>query len=101
MKVSDDTASLIRKGCTIERPKVIYNKKTKKFVMWFHHELKGKGYDAAMTGVAVSDRATGPYTWMISLNPNAGTWPVNFTADQKAVKFPEKLKSWSEEWKRP
>jgi hypothetical protein len=87
LKVSDDTTSLIRKGCVIERPKVIYNKKTKKFVMWFHHELKGKGYAAAMTGVAVSNRVTGPYTWIKSLNPNAGTWPVNFTADQKATKF--------------
>lgn len=99
LKVSDDTTSLIRKGCTIERPKVIYNKKTRKFVMWFHHELKGKSYDAAMTGVAVSDRATGPYKWLKSLNPNAGTWPLNFTAGQKAAKFPENLKSWSEEWK--
>jgi hypothetical protein len=99
LKVSDDTTSLIRKGCVIERPKVIYNKKTKKFVMWFHHELKGKGYAAAMTGVAVSNRVTGPYTWIKSLNPNAGTWPVNFTADQKATKFTEKLKDWSEAWK--
>ena len=31
----------IEKGCVIERPKVIYNEKTKKFVMWFHLELKG------------------------------------------------------------
>lgn len=99
LKVTDDTTSLIRIGCVIERPKVIYNKKTKKFVMWFHHELRGKGYSAAMTGVAVSDKATGPYTWLKSVNPNAGIWPANFTAEQKAIKFTEKLKDWSEEWK--
>ena len=99
MKVSEDTASLIRKGCVIERPKVIYNKKTKKFVMWFHHELKGKGYSAAMTGVAVSDKVTGPYLWIKSINPNAGIWPMNFTETQKAIKFPAKLKDWSDEWK--
>ena len=99
LKVSDDTTSLITIGCVIERPKVIYNKKTRKFVMWFHHELKGKGYDATMTGVAVSDKATGPYSWLKSVNPNAGLWPMNFTAEQKAMKFTEKLKDWSEEWK--
>ena len=32
----------IEKGCIIERPKVIYNPKTDKFVMWFHLELKDK-----------------------------------------------------------
>ena len=99
LKITDDTTSLLQKGCVIERPKVIYNKKTKKFVMWFHHELKGKGYSAAMTGVAVSDKVTGPYAWKKSFNPNAGIWPANFTPEQKAVKFTEKLKDWSEEWK--
>jgi hypothetical protein len=99
LKVSDDTTSLIQKGCVIERPKVIYNKKSKKFVMWFHHELKGKGYSAAMTGVAVSQNAAGPYTWLKSVNPNEGRWPLNFSSEQKAVRFTEKLKDWSNEWK--
>jgi len=99
LRISEDTTSLIQKGCVIERPKVIYNKKSKQFVMWFHHELKGKGYDAAMTGVAVSKNVAGPYKWLKSVNPNAGIWPVNFTAEQKALKFTEKLKDWSEEWK--
>ena len=99
LKITDDTTSLLQKGCVIERPKVIYNKKTKKFVMWFHHELKGKGYSAAMTGVAVSDNVTGPYAWKKSFNPNAGIWPANFTSEQKAMKFAEKLKDWSDEWK--
>ena len=39
----NDTTSDIIQGCIMERPKVIYNEKTKKFVMWFHLELKGKG----------------------------------------------------------
>src|SRR5665648_1078587 len=99
LRISEDTTSLIQKGCVIERPKVIYNKKSKQFVMWFHHELKGMGYAGAMTGVAVSKSVAGPYTWLKSVNPNAGIWPVNFTAEQKALKFTEKLKDWSEEWK--
>ena len=41
LRVSDDPASDIAAGCILERPKVIYNAKTRKFVMWFHLELKG------------------------------------------------------------
>ncbi len=72
-----DSTSDIAKGCVLERPKVIYNAKTKKFVMWFHLELKGKGYLAARSGVAVSDNPAGPFTFLKSFRPNAGFWPVN------------------------
>jgi beta-galactosidase len=65
-----DTTSEITKGCVMERPKVIYNAATKKYVMWFHLELKGKGYSAARAGVAVSDKITGPYTFVHSFRPN-------------------------------
>ena len=37
--VLNDSTSDIVQGCVMERPKVIYNEKTKKFVMWFHLEL--------------------------------------------------------------
>lgn len=37
----------------LERPKVIFNKKTKQFVMWMHYE-NGKDYSLAMAAVAVS-----------------------------------------------
>lgn len=66
----EDTTSDITKGCVMERPKVIYNKKTKQFVMWFHLELKGKGYSAARAAVAVSDKVTGPYRFVSSFRPN-------------------------------
>jgi hypothetical protein len=101
LRVINDTASLLQPGCVIERPKVLFNKKTGKFVMWFHHELKGQGYKAAMTGVAVSDNITGPYKYLRSLRPNAGIWPVNFTEEQKHALVREgDLKSWTEEWKQ-
>ena len=78
LKVNEtDSLNEIAKGCILERPKVIYNAKTKKFVMWFHLELKGKGYYAARSGVAVSDKPTGPFTFVNSFRPNAGFWPVN------------------------
>ncbi len=43
LKVSDDPASDIVKGCVMERPKVLYNEKTRLYVMWFHLEPSGRG----------------------------------------------------------
>lgn len=75
LSVSTDTTSDIAKGCILERPKVIYNKKTKKYVMWFHLELLGQGYKAARTGLATSDKVTGPYQFIKSYRPNEGKMP--------------------------
>lgn len=80
--VSEDTISKLQKGCIIERPKVIYNKKTKKFVMWFHHELKDQGYKAALTGVAIADKITGPYYYIDSYRLHKGILPMNFSQEQ-------------------
>ena len=92
LSVSDDPKSDIVKGSVIERPKVIYNAKTGLFVMWFHLELKGKGYLAARSGLAVASKAAGPYTFVRSLRPDAGVWPTNVTDAQKAgLKEAEKL----------
>ena len=78
LKVDEESSgSEIARGCILERPKVIYNEMTGKFVMWFHLELKGMGYDAARSGVAVSDKPTGPFKFINSFRPNAGYWPVN------------------------
>ncbi len=70
LKVSDDPASDIVKGCVIERPKVIFNAATGLYVMWFHLELKGKGYSAARAGVATSKSPTGPYTFIRDFRPD-------------------------------
>jgi beta-xylosidase len=75
--VKNDPEHDIAEGCILERPKVIYNPKTKKFVMWFHLELKSMGYDAARSGVATANKITGPYEFVKSFRPNAGFWPVN------------------------
>lgn len=79
LRVVKDTLSKLQEGCTLERPKVIYNKKTEKFVMWFHHELKGEKYKAALTGVAVADNITGPYTYINSFRIQAGILPTNMS----------------------
>ena len=85
LAVEDDPHSDITKHCVLERPKVIYNEKTKKFVMWFHLELKGQGYTAARTGLAVSDTPAGPFKFIRSERVNAGKLPFDMTAEQKAV----------------
>jgi sucrose-6-phosphate hydrolase SacC (GH32 family) len=52
----------------IERPKVIYNRKTRKFVMWMH--LDSEDYSYARSGVAVSDKPGGPFRFIGSERPN-------------------------------
>lgn len=75
--IENDSTHDIAKGCILERPKVIYNEKTKKYVMFFHLEPEGQGYGGARSGIATSDRATGPYSYIRSVRPNAGHWPFN------------------------
>lgn len=83
LSVSDDPVSDIVDGCVIERPKVMYNATTRLFVMWFHLELAGKGYDAARCGVATSESPTGPYQFIGSSRLCAGIWPRNASDDDK------------------
>lgn len=69
----------LRGGCVIERPKVLYNKLTRKFVMWFHLELKGR--------------------------VNAGVCPVGFAkADTSELRQrlaePEYKAWWTPAWRR-
>jgi hypothetical protein len=52
----------------IERPKVMYNASTGKFVMWMHKE-NGTDYSEARAAVAVSDTVDGNYTWKGSFRP--------------------------------
>lgn len=81
--VKNDPNHKLIEGCIIERPKVIYNKKTEKFVMWFHHEYKDTGYSTARSGVAVSDTLTGPYKYIRSIRPNKEIWPINVLSCHK------------------
>lgn len=98
LEVVDDTLSVIAKGCIIERPKVVYNDNTQQFVMWFHLELKGRGYEAAQTGVAVSKTPQGPYKFIGSLRPNAGVWPLGYQGNRQPVDETGKFKWWTPEW---
>lgn len=65
----------------LERPKVIYNRATKQFVMWMH--IDSTDYAASRSGVAVSEKPTGPFKYVGSFRPNAGVWPENVTSADK------------------
>ena len=98
--VSEEAGSDIEKGCIMERPKVIYNEKTGKFVMWLHLELKGQGYGPARTAVAVSDSPVGPYRFIRSGRVNPGIYPLNMTKKERKLKWNlEQYKEWwTPEW---
>ncbi|HMI02803.1 MAG TPA: family 43 glycosylhydrolase [Pedobacter sp.] len=51
----------------LERPKVFHNKKTGKYVMYFH--LDNKSYKVARVGIAVSDKPDGQFTYVKSFRP--------------------------------
>lgn len=55
--------------CILERPKVVYNDKTGKWVMYIHWE-NGEGYGEARVCVAVSDRVDGDYKFVSTYRPN-------------------------------
>jgi hypothetical protein len=55
-------------AANIERPKVVYNAATGKYVMWMHKE-NGTDYSEARAAVAVSDTVDGNYTWQGSFRP--------------------------------
>jgi beta-xylosidase len=66
--VKGDHGSDIDTGRVIERPKVIYNNKTREFVMWMHVDAKDYSYSQA--GVAISKTPDGPYHYIRSIKPN-------------------------------
>lgn len=81
LPTSTDKNNLLRSPMRMERPKIIYNHKTKKYVMWFHYvgypgnHKQNIGY--ADAGIAVADKITGPFKFL------GYTRPIN---DSGAVK---------------
>jgi len=64
----DDPTSDLHPSKVVERPKVIYNSLTGKYVMWMHIDTADYAY--ARAGVAISDTPTGPYHYLGSFHPN-------------------------------
>lgn len=59
----------IAPGRTIERPKIVYNKTTKKYVLWGHWE-NGTDYSAARVITAIGDSITGQFKFLKTFRPN-------------------------------
>ena len=64
----DIYADLWAEGCVMERPKMLYNEKTGKYVIWFHADGTSpysddstSNYAKAKAGIAISDSINGPY----------------------------------------
>ncbi|MDX2186542.1 MAG: glycoside hydrolase family 43 protein [Opitutaceae bacterium] len=68
LKPQDDKFHDLNPARVIERPKVIFNARTGKFVMWMH--VDSEDYLDARAGVAVADKPEGPYTYVAGLRPN-------------------------------
>ncbi|KAK8673091.1 hypothetical protein V6N13_111447 [Hibiscus sabdariffa] len=52
----------------LERPRVIYNEITGKYVMWMH--IDTGNYSKAAVGIATGDSPTGPFEYLRSLRPH-------------------------------
>ncbi|MBK0383078.1 family 43 glycosylhydrolase [Pedobacter sp. SD-b] len=74
----NNSQSDISYGCRIQRPKVVYNASTKKYVMIFKLFLKGGGVELGYNGVATADKITGPFTYVSKF---IAASPVNGSGD--------------------
>jgi hypothetical protein len=55
-------------GRVVERPKVLFNRKTGTYVMWMH--IDSANYKDARAGVAVSSTPTGPFEYLGGVRPD-------------------------------
>ena len=80
-----------RPGAILERPKVIHNARTGKWVMWVHTDgptdTSNAQYAKATAGVAVSDSPTGPFRYIDSyrLDRVAADDPTNHQPDSPGM----------------
>ncbi len=77
----DSLPQQFRDSGVCERPKVLYNPKTKKYVMWMH--LDGRNYTIASAGIAISDSPAGPFRFL------GYKRPVHFDYGYKNARGPE------------
>jgi hypothetical protein len=64
----DNVYQCINVTTVMERPKMLYNEKTGKYVIWFHSddstEKNTYKYDTGMAGVAIADSPFGPFRFI-------------------------------------
>ncbi|TKG94307.1 hypothetical protein EYV94_13570 [Puteibacter caeruleilacunae] len=59
----EDTLSDLAFDCNQDRPKVVFNKQTRKFVLFFKLYIRKQGTKVAFIGVATSDSPSGPFNY--------------------------------------
>ncbi|PTB41905.1 carbohydrate-binding module family 35 protein [Trichoderma asperellum CBS 433.97] len=62
-----NTTSDLGPGRVVERPKVLWNERTGKYVMWMH--IDASSYGEAKVGVAIGDTVCGKYEYLTSFQP--------------------------------
>lgn len=80
-----DPASPLHASKVVERPKVLFNALTGKFVMWMH--LDAQGYSFSRAGIAVADRPEGPFN-LVRVQRSMGYdygYPVDDPRDQRTL----------------
>lgn len=83
LHVEDQPSSLLARGCKIERPKVIFNKKYKQYIMYWHHDISGQGHRNALVGIAKSSKPEGPFVAVKIFRPLSEFYPENVPDKEK------------------
>ena len=68
LKAEPDPESPLHFSKVVERPKVLYNEKTNRFVMWMH--LDSPDYSFSGVGIAAAEQPTGPFRLIRTTHPN-------------------------------
>jgi hypothetical protein len=70
----------------VERPRVVYNAATSRYVMYMH--IDTPGYQTAEVGVATSPTVCGPYSYAGSFKPlGLQSWDMNLFVDDDATAY--------------
>lgn len=72
-------------GTFVERPKVVFNPRTSKYVMWMH--LEQRGYHFAQAGIATSDSPVGPFSFLHALRPITNNFDFNANDPNRQQEF--------------
>lgn len=62
-----NTTGDLGSGRVVERPKVLWNERTGKYVMWMH--IDSSSYGEAKVGIAVGETVCGKYEYLTSFQP--------------------------------
>ncbi len=76
LEVIDEAGREFQAGAISERPKVLYNASTGRFVLRFRDEEQGRGYDAARAASAIADRVERPYAFRCSFRSLPSATPM-------------------------